>query len=75
VHHIKRLSDIINEHGITTVVQAIECEAIWDYDNAITLCVSCHAEVDKSILNIVVNSIKKEDLQQKPKYKIKQSIK
>jgi hypothetical protein len=52
VHHIKRLSDIIYEHGITTVVEAIECEAIWDYDNATTLCIPCHAKVDKSILNM-----------------------
>jgi len=52
VHHKKRLSDIMLEHGITTVREAKECKAIWDYDNAITLCISCHTKVDKSILNM-----------------------
>jgi hypothetical protein len=52
VHHIKKLSDIIYEHGVTTVKEALECEALWDQDNAITLCISCHAEVDKNILNM-----------------------
>jgi hypothetical protein len=52
VHHIKKLSNIICEYGITTLVEALECEAIWDYNNAKTLCVPCHAEIDKSILNM-----------------------
>jgi hypothetical protein len=54
VHHIKSLSGIIYEHGIATVKEALKCEAIWDYNNAITLCISCHAEVDKNILNMCI---------------------
>ena len=55
VHHIKKLSVIIYEHGVTTVKEALECEALWDQNNAITLCISCHAEVDKNILNMCRN--------------------
>lgn len=48
----KKISDIIYEHGITTLVEAIKCQPMWDTDNGTTLCVLCHGEIDKSILNM-----------------------
>jgi hypothetical protein len=44
VHHIKFFSVIMEEHNITTLEEAIQCEALWSTNNGITLCVGCHEE-------------------------------
>ncbi len=41
-HHIKRFTDIIKENNIETFESAINCNELWDLDNGITLCKSCH---------------------------------
>ena len=45
-HHKIPLSIILEEQKIKTLAQAIECEAIWDAANGITLCDNCHLETD-----------------------------
>lgn len=40
--HIKSFADIKKEYKITSLNEALRCEAFWDPDNGRTLCVSCH---------------------------------
>ena len=41
-HHIIRFSKIMEEHNITTLEEALQCEALWDTNNGLTLCKKCH---------------------------------
>jgi len=41
-HHIKFFSVILEEYNITTLEEALQCEALWDTNNGITLCIECH---------------------------------
>ena len=43
-HHVKPLSEIVKEHGITTREQARQCSALWDLSNGVTLCERCHCK-------------------------------
>lgn len=43
-HHIVGLKKLIVENGILTPEQAINCAALWDVANGITLCPACHAK-------------------------------
>ena len=40
--HIKKLSLIVQEHQIQTMIQAYDCIELWDVNNGRTLCVKCH---------------------------------
>lgn len=42
VHHIKQFAQILKDEKIKTLEQARECSKLWDNDNGITLCKSCH---------------------------------
>jgi 5-methylcytosine-specific restriction endonuclease McrA len=42
-HHKERFSEIIESNQIKTLDQAIECNELWNINNGITLCVSCHS--------------------------------
>ena len=44
VHHIKLFSIIMEESHITSLEEALQCEALWEVSNGITLCVECHEE-------------------------------
>lgn len=44
VHHIKAFSMIMNENNIKTLDDAINCTELWDLNNGITLCKSCHSK-------------------------------
>jgi hypothetical protein len=41
-HHIKAFAEIMKEHNIKTLQEALECEELWDIENGITLCEECH---------------------------------
>lgn len=47
-HHIRPFQDIIIENNITTVEQAAECAELWNINNGITYCVSCHKKAHKN---------------------------
>lgn len=40
--HIKPFSIIIQEHGLTTYDDALQCDELWDVANGRTLCIPCH---------------------------------
>jgi len=48
-HHIKPLLKIIEEYNIINFNQAINCVELWDIDNGITLCRTCHYLTRKKI--------------------------
>lgn len=43
--HIKRFIEIINDNNISTPRDARNCRELWDVNNGITLCRSCHLKV------------------------------
>jgi 5-methylcytosine-specific restriction endonuclease McrA len=46
VHHIKQLALIIKENNIKTIEDAFLCYELWDINNGVTLCLTCHKETD-----------------------------
>lgn len=44
--HIKPLALILEEQGINNLEDALECEILWDTENAQTLCVPCHRKTE-----------------------------
>lgn len=45
-HHITAFSVIINHYDLKTVEEAKNCSELWDINNGLTLCVSCHKKTD-----------------------------
>lgn len=45
-HHINRLAELIREHNINSVEEAILCEKLWDISNGQTLCKECHKKTN-----------------------------
>ena len=57
VHHAKSFNDICKENNITTIKQTLACKQIWSLVNGISLCYSCHKNLEKlraKIRNIFV---------------------
>lgn len=52
-HHKKRFSVILRQYNITAVDQALKCVELWDINNGVTLCISCHRGLHTEML--VVN--------------------
>lgn len=44
--HIKPLSVIIRLYNISSVIDALKCNEIWDINNGRTLCAICHKKTD-----------------------------
>ena len=49
-HHIKSFSSIMQYHEITTKEEALNCEALWDINNGITLCKECHFKLRGEVI-------------------------
>jgi hypothetical protein len=57
VHHAKTFNDICTDNNITSIKQALECNEMWSIDNGISLCYTCHKNLEKlrsKIRNIFV---------------------
>lgn len=47
-HHLKRVVDIIREHNIKALEEALKCEEMWNTNNGRTLCKKCHHIIHKT---------------------------
>jgi len=47
VHHAKSFDDICKENNVSTVEQALGCEELWNTKNGVSICYSCHKDVEK----------------------------
>jgi hypothetical protein len=41
-HHIRLFADILREHNISTLEEAVACAELWDLNNGISYCEECH---------------------------------
>ena len=48
-HHIVFFSTLMKENHITTLEEAIQCEALWNINNGITLCKKCHKKLHQDL--------------------------
>ena len=46
-HHKITIKSIIEEYNIVETIDAIKCKKLWDINNGITLCESCHIKTHK----------------------------
>lgn len=46
LHHKTTLSELIYKNNIKTINDAINCRNLWNKENAITLCITCHKKTD-----------------------------
>ena len=47
IHHANTFNDMFKYNNITTIKQALECKEIWNLDNGVCLCYSCHKDIEK----------------------------
>jgi hypothetical protein len=47
VHHPKAFDDICKENNVSTVEQALDCKELWNTKNGVSICHSCHKDVEK----------------------------
>jgi hypothetical protein len=47
VHHAKTFDDICKENKICTVEQALACKELWNLNNGVSICYSCHKGIEK----------------------------
>lgn len=50
VHHIKHFSQIIEDNNIQSLEEAKVCQELWNINNGITLCETCHKQEHKKML-------------------------
>ena len=46
VHHQTSLSILVRENNITSIDEALSCPILWEVDNGLTLCKTCHQKTD-----------------------------
>lgn len=44
--HINPLCALVEQNGISTIQQAVECKELWNIENGRTLCIPCHKQTD-----------------------------
>jgi hypothetical protein len=47
VHHAKTFNDICKENNVSTVQQALDCKELWNLNNGVSICYSCHKDIEK----------------------------
>ncbi|MFL6453587.1 MAG: hypothetical protein ACJ71L_06250, partial [Nitrososphaeraceae archaeon] len=47
VHHAKTFNEICEENNVSTVEQALDCKELWNTKNGVSICYSCHKDVEK----------------------------
>jgi hypothetical protein len=47
VHHAKTFNDICKENNVTTVEQALACKELWNLNNGVSICYSCHKDIER----------------------------
>ena len=47
VHHAKTFDDICNENNLSTLEQALGCKELWSLKNGISICYSCHKDIER----------------------------
>jgi hypothetical protein len=47
VHHAKTFNDICKENNLSTVEEALECKVLWDLNNGVSICYSCHKHIER----------------------------
>lgn len=55
-HHIKSFALILHENMIKSLEEAESCEELWNINNGITLCFSCHKLTDNYAKNLPQNT-------------------
>jgi hypothetical protein len=56
-HHLTPFSLIISRHAITTLEQALKCPELWDEDNGLTLCSTCHDSEKRKTWNLILGTV------------------
>jgi len=51
-HHKKTIVDILKEHSIKTIEQAILCSELWNINNGETVCLECHYEEHRKMRRV-----------------------
>jgi 5-methylcytosine-specific restriction endonuclease McrA len=47
VHHAKTFNDICKDNNVSAVKKALECKELWDLNNGVSICYSCHKDIEK----------------------------
>ena len=47
VHHAKTFDDICNENNVSRLEQALGCKELWSLKNGISICYSCHKDIER----------------------------
>ena len=47
VHHAKTFNDICKDNNVSTVREALACKELWDLNNGISICYSCHKDIER----------------------------
>lgn len=48
-HHIKDFGEMLLANDIKSIEEAYKCEVLWDIDNGMTVCFSCHKKIHEEL--------------------------
>ena len=46
VHHAKTFDEICKENNVSTVEQALKCKELWNINNGVSVCYTCHKNIE-----------------------------